>query len=214
MRRVQERSLLHPQSSLKKERLLPIHIHADSGLLTLNDSNILLHITRERWVELQRVQHHAPCHHVPLLPPPHAHRLHSRENGILEDNDNLHNNPQLRQRRTDHCDLRRIFLSPVFIVIYGIIFILNVGALNMVFVPVVGRISKYLPEGFESTGVTLVVAANKVGLFFICTMSTSYLLAAYKVDAGYFERLEQPQMICNWIYFADILIAPLFLWMG
>ena len=105
------------------------------------------------------------------------------------------------------------FSVPIFIVIYGIIYFLNVSGLSMVFVPVVGRISKYLPDGFESTGVTLVVAANKLS-FFICTMSTSYLLSTYQVDDGYYGRLKTPQLISDWIYAASILIAPLFLWVG
>ena len=106
------------------------------------------------------------------------------------------------------------FPVPVFMAIYGLLFSLNICAMNMVFVPVVGRISKYLPEGFESTGVTLVVPANKVGFNVFSILTEGWLLSTYRVQNGYFSRLRTPQMICDTIFTLNVLVGPLFLWTG
>ena len=67
-------------------------------------------------------------------------------------------------------------------------------SIKMFYITLTGRISKFLPEGFESTGVTLVIA------FFNLSQTAGQLLASeilsyYKVTAGYYGRLESPQMI-------------------
>ena len=106
------------------------------------------------------------------------------------------------------------FSVPLFILIYGSILSVNVCPLNMVFVPVVGRISKHIPEGFESTGVTLVVAANQLATNFNSSLLSVWTLAAYHVESGYYSGLRGPQMITNWLSVLEILSAPAFLWTG
>ena len=101
----------------------------------------------------------------------------------------------------------------LYFVIYGTLLVINITALNMSFVPVVGRVSKYLPEGFESTGVTLIVSTFTFFLSF-GTISTGWVLDAYNVSNGYYSRMKDPILICDTIYVASLFLAPLFLWTG
>ena len=73
------------------------------------------------------------------------------------------------------------------------LFFYNVGK-NLVYITIVGRISKYLPEGFESTGVTILIACNNLS-FTGGQYLGSEILAYYDVKAGYYDRLKGPQVI-------------------
>ena len=101
----------------------------------------------------------------------------------------------------------------VFNIIYGVIFTINQFAQNLLLMPIVGRISKNLPDGFESTGVTTMIS-----IFNIATMLNGYLtdyeLTKFNVKAGYYSRLKEPQQIFNIIQVVQILVAPLFLMFG
>ena len=81
-----------------------------------------------------------------------------------------------------------------YAVIYTIAQCLYNFSKNLVFITIVGRISKFLPEGFESTGVTILISSNN-----ICLTTGQYLgseiLGYYNVKAGYYNRLEGPQTI-------------------
>ena len=80
---------------------------------------------------------------------------------------------------------------------------------SLIMVTIVGRISRVLPEGFESTGVTLIISINNVcnniGIFL-----SSVLLDAYEVKVGYYERLREPQEMVLALSVLLIAICPLF----
>ena len=82
-------------------------------------------------------------------------------------------------------------------------------SLALMLVTVVGRISRLLPEGFESTGVTLIISLNNIsnstGRFL-----SSLLLDSYDVKIGYYERMRQPQEIVLAISTLLVGICPLF----
>ena len=82
-------------------------------------------------------------------------------------------------------------------------------ALDMPQIAVIGRVSLYLPEGFESTGVTLVIAIGNIGL------TVSNLLAAKEISAwgaavGYYERLFWPVVINTVYSIFVVLVTPCF----
>ena len=79
--------------------------------------------------------------------------------------------------------------------------------------PLIGRISKYLPEGFESTGVVVIIAcANMSG-------TTSAKLGGtqqgnYMIDNGYYDRGFDLFVVNYAIMVALVVAAPLFLAWG
>ena len=79
--------------------------------------------------------------------------------------------------------------------------------------PLIGRISKYLPEGFESTGVVVIIAcSNFAG-------ATSAGLGAtqqenYQIDNGYYDRGLNLFVFNYGIMVGLVIIAPLFLAWG
>ena len=98
-------------------------------------------------------------------------------------------------------------------VFFGLFIFLNVvylTAQNLLLIPLIGRVSKYLPEGFESTGVTTIIALFNLGGSF-SGLLTEYMLTKYGVKAGYYRRIEMPQNIVNGIQVVLVLIAPVFL---
>ena len=96
---------------------------------------------------------------------------------------------------------------------YSVFWVLVTSMLNLsmalMLVTVVGRLSRLLPEGFESTGVTVIISINNIsnstGRFF-----SSVLLNTYAVKDGYFERLREPQEIVLTLSVLLIAICPLF----
>ena len=76
-------------------------------------------------------------------------------------------------------------------------------------IPVIGRLSKYLPEGFESTGVTFMIAANNTGLN-IGLVLCAPLFDAFGVGVGHYNRLAKPQLILDGFQVFMVLVAPWF----
>jgi len=80
---------------------------------------------------------------------------------------------------------------------------------NLPQIATIGRFTTYMPEGFESTGVTLLVAFYNMGVL------SSGLLAAtensnFNVIDGYYERARKPMMINCWISLGVCILCPLF----
>ena len=75
---------------------------------------------------------------------------------------------------------------------------------------VIGRFTTYMPEGFESTGVTILVSIMNIG-----TLSSGLLasveLQAYDVVDGYYERAQGPMDINCMISLVVSLVCPLFI---
>ena len=98
--------------------------------------------------------------------------------------------------------------------VYSVIFTLSntlwMLSKSLTFITIVGRISKFLPKGFESTGVTLTVAcfnlSSSIGQYL-----GSLIIQMYHVRDGYYERLEGPQMIAFGLSILVIAVCPLFL---
>ena len=82
-------------------------------------------------------------------------------------------------------------------------------ALDMPMIATIGRISQYLPEGFESTGVTLIIAIGNLGI------TASNLFAAREFDiwkaiVGYYGRLFWPVVVNTGYTIFVVLITSLF----
>ena len=91
-------------------------------------------------------------------------------------------------------------------------FLLNLGG-NIQTVSLIGRISKYLPEGFESTGITLMISSfNAIGI--INGYISTPFLQQFNIHAGYYRRVRGPQIFSLISSIVFILLSPLFLMWG
>ena len=81
---------------------------------------------------------------------------------------------------------------------------------NLIYITIIGRISKYLPEGFESTGMTLLIASYNISLT-SGQYIASEILSYYNVKAGYYDRLEGPQVIALISTTLLTAVCPIFL---
>ena len=82
--------------------------------------------------------------------------------------------------------------------------------ISLMFITIAGRISKFFPEGFESTGVTIIMSCFNFSKTFGQYLA-SLILQYYRVDAGYYDRLEGPQLIGFGLSILAVLTCPLFL---
>ena len=82
---------------------------------------------------------------------------------------------------------------------------------NVFFVAVVGRMSKYLPEGFESFGVTTVVAVFNLAKYSLSQYFGFLYLNYYGVYGGYYSRMRTPQALACGIQIFFVVVSPLFL---
>lgn len=84
---------------------------------------------------------------------------------------------------------------------------------DMLLVPLIGRVSGYLPDGFESTGLTVIISlTNFSGI-------TNNLLSAFEINyfgcnRGYYDRTKLPLMLNTAVSTGLMLLAPLFLSSG
>ena len=77
----------------------------------------------------------------------------------------------------------------------------------------VGRISKYLPEGFESTGVTLIISSFS-GVAVISRYISAPFLGQYHIGPGYYDRIKAPQIWAIISQIVFVVLSPLFLMWG
>ena len=80
---------------------------------------------------------------------------------------------------------------------------------NIYYVSLAGRISKYLPEGYECTGITTVVSATALAVNVNGYFAKPYL-NYFEVKDGYYERLQTPQFISSAFQIFFVLITTLF----
>ena len=78
---------------------------------------------------------------------------------------------------------------------------------NLTEIPIVGKISRKLPEGFESTGTNLITGMTKFFLSF-SKMFAAKELKTYHVYSGYYERIKSPVLINVGYGLFLSLIAP------
>lgn len=83
-------------------------------------------------------------------------------------------------------------------------------ATDLVTISIVGRVARFIPEGFENTGTSLLIAVFNIALTNANNISAKQL-DKYGVKAGYMERISTP-MVLNTIYsLIVILTVPIFL---
>lgn len=91
-----------------------------------------------------------------------------------------------------------------------VLFITQAASLDLLIVPIIGKISKELPEGFESTGITVVISAyNMVAM--INKELSSTILDYFKCKDGYYERSKSVYTLTLWWLVGLVAIAPFFL---
>jgi hypothetical protein len=74
----------------------------------------------------------------------------------------------------------------------------------------IGRFTTYMPEGFESTGVTILVATMNMGVLSSGLLAAAELKAFNVVD-GYYDRVTQPITINCMISIGVCILCPLFI---
>ena len=85
----------------------------------------------------------------------------------------------------------------------------NLG-FNLTSIVLVGRVSTFLADGYESTGVAVVIAANNFANSLRNQFSGSFL-DYYNVGNGYYWRLKTPQFYSSLAMIGYVLVAPMFL---
>lgn len=81
---------------------------------------------------------------------------------------------------------------------------------NLPQIATIGRFTTYMPEGFESTGVTMLVSVMNMGVLSSGLLASAEL-QAYNVISGYYERARTPMNINCWISLAVCYACPLFI---
>jgi hypothetical protein len=77
-------------------------------------------------------------------------------------------------------------------------------------IPVIGRISPFLPDGFEATGITLVVSSLNL-TYTLSNLLDAYEIEYFKLDDGYYMRTTLPLLINFGFCAFFVLVCPLFL---
>lgn len=81
---------------------------------------------------------------------------------------------------------------------------------NLPQIATIGKFTTYMPEGFESTGVTILVSVMNMGVLSSGLLASAEL-QAYDVVAGYYERARTPMNINCWISLGVCVACPLFI---
>lgn len=84
---------------------------------------------------------------------------------------------------------------------------------DLLLIPMIGRISKYLPDGFESTGITVIIALQNFTVLGNNQFSASEM-EYYGIDKGYYDRTKWPMAWNTGAQVLLMLLAPLFLGWG
>jgi len=77
-------------------------------------------------------------------------------------------------------------------------------------IPVIGRISPFLPDGFEATGITLVVATLNF-TYTLSNLADAYEIEFFQLESGYYLRTTFPLLLNFGFCAFCVLISPLFL---
>ena len=81
---------------------------------------------------------------------------------------------------------------------------------SLITVTILGRISRLFPAGFESTGITLIIAISNIS-YSLGQFLSADLVESYGVKAGYYMRFMGPQTILVGSIIALIASTPIFL---
>lgn len=95
---------------------------------------------------------------------------------------------------------------------FGINFIQSILISVAGFLPqmaTIGRFTSYLPEGFESTGVTILVSISNIGIINSGLMAASELVY-FDVKSGYYKRIEDAMHLNVALSVLFVLLVPLF----
>jgi hypothetical protein len=79
----------------------------------------------------------------------------------------------------------------------------------MVVIIMLGRITRFLPENFEMTGITSMISISNIGLISSGLIAAKEI-SAFKVHAGHYERLVHPMLLNTYMAIALMLVYPLF----
>ena len=92
---------------------------------------------------------------------------------------------------------------------FVVLFIQNFG-FSLLLVPIVGRISKFLPKGFENTGVTVVLALYNASWITEGIISGK-IIQRVGIKNGYYERAQTPLLFGIGSRVVLIFLSPIFL---
>lgn len=107
------------------------------------------------------------------------------------------------------------FLEPYEIGFWGMFWVSFIQALITNFgqtlpqIATIGRFTSYMPEGFESTGVTILVSVCNVGVLGSGLLA-SLELQAHDVVAGYYERARDVMDLNCYISLGVAIACPIF----
>ena len=108
----------------------------------------------------------------------------------------------------------RYFTVIEFSLLYFLINFVGTFASNIQLTSIVGRVSKYLPEGFESTGVTTINSASNA-VIVMNGYVNKWFFPYFNIKPGYYDsRLKVPFDISNILAVFWVLVGPLFLFLG
>jgi hypothetical protein len=103
--------------------------------------------------------------------------------------------------------------SSSVVVTFGIYAMQNLSdqlATDLVTISIIGRVARFIPEGFECTGTSLLVAVFNIALTNANNISANQL-SHYGIKAGYMQRISEP-MVWNTFYALIVIISmPIFL---
>lgn len=80
----------------------------------------------------------------------------------------------------------------------------------MCVINMVGRVARFIPEGFESTGTTLVIGILNVG-FIGGDVIAGKEISWFRVKPGYLERIYMPMALNTLYSILLILLLPVFI---
>lgn len=85
-------------------------------------------------------------------------------------------------------------------------------AQDLPLISIIGKFSQYCPEGFESTGVTLLITFSNTATT-VSSSIASYELTAFNVTEGHYDNLIWPSLYNHYYAILLIILCPIFsLW--
>ena len=105
--------------------------------------------------------------------------------------------------------VRQIPFNLMFVIRFVQLFLGHVSG-DFLLATMVGKVAKRLPDGFESTGITVVISlANMSGIW--ASALDSWEIKRYGCTKGYYNRMQTPLLINFGYSIFLVLLAPLFL---
>lgn len=76
-------------------------------------------------------------------------------------------------------------------------------------IAIIGKFSKKCPEGFESTGITLLISVTNTGVI-LSGVLAGKLLGWFDVTSGHYDNLIWPSFYCHYYSLVLVLLSPFF----